>query len=66
MRKFLLRQENRLLCNASRGSFESLEDYYAAFPSVAELDVRATIDAFQSDDFQFEETSTRLIGTFLE
>ena len=62
---YFLTRENRLFYNASREPSESLEDYNAAFLSVAELDVRATIDAFQSDDFQFEDTSTRLIGTCL-
>lgn len=62
----LLTQEDRLLFDVPRGPFESLQDHYAALLSIAKLDVDKTTVAYKSGTFQFEETSSKFKGTFLD
>lgn len=62
----LMTQENRLLYDVPRGPFESLWDYYAALLSIAKVDLGKTALAYLYGTFQFEETSSKFIGTFLD
>ena len=62
----LLTQANRLLYDIPRGPFESLRDYYAAILAIAGFDVVETTLAYISGTDQFEETSSVVVGTFLD
>ena len=63
---FHLTQQDRLFYKVDRGPFCTLQDYYAAVLEAASRDVARTIDSFESSLFHFQESKSRVRGTFLD
>lgn len=65
--EFLLSQENRLLYDAYRGPFESLEAFYDAVLNISAQDVEVLTIAFDIGAFKFEPPRKKYLkGTFLD